>query len=329
MTNVATWATVAWLEAATHFLDESLSDHGVERSGPVTQSRIRPWATLLEAPTSEGRVWLKAAGAGTAFEAALYAQLHSVVPERVLTPLGLDTQRGWMVLPDGGTLLGHACNGDELAHALERVMPKYAELQLALMPRASELISLGVTDMTPALMPTRFEQALEAVRSFLEREGSPSEWDEFRSVSALGPRYSEWCEALATAPAAPSLDHNDLHPWNIFASLPEPGANARFFDWGDSVLAHPFASLLVLLRTLGQALEAPEGDRRLLRVRDAYLEAFGTFASRRELVETANLACRVAKVARVLTWQRAIGDKPAPAYASIPFGKLVELLEES
>jgi len=328
MTNVATWTTAAWLDAVTHFLDETLSEHGLERSGPVTQSRVRPWATLLEAPTSEGRVWLKAAGAGTAFEAALYAQLHAVAPERVLTPLGLDTERGWMVLPDGGTLLGHACDGDELAHALERVMPKYAELQLALMPQAPGLVSLGVTDMTPALMPTRFEQALEAVRSFLEREGSTSEWDEFTRVSALGPRYSAWCHELATAPGAPSLDHNDLHPWNIFASLPEPEANARFFDWGDSVLAHPFASLLVLLGALGQALEAPLGDRRLLRVRDAYLEAFGTIASRRELVRTADLACRVAKVARVLTWQRAIGNAPAPDYASIPFGKLIELLQE-
>src|SRR6187549_3589108 len=108
MTNVAIWTTAAWLDEATHFLDETLRTHGIERNGPVTQSRVRPWATLLEAPTSAGRVWLKAAAAGTAFEAALYARLHSVAPQRVLTPLGLDVERGWMVLPDGGSLLGHA-----------------------------------------------------------------------------------------------------------------------------------------------------------------------------------------------------------------------------
>jgi aminoglycoside phosphotransferase (APT) family kinase protein len=258
----------------------------------------------------------------------LYAQLHAVAPESVLTPLGLDVEHGWMLLPDGGTLLGQAADGEALANALTRVMPKYAELQLALMPQALGLISLGVTDMTPARMPTRFEQALEAVRSFLQREGSTSEWDEFRKVAALGPRYAEWCQELATAPGAPSLDHNDLHPWNIFATLPTPEADARFFDWGDSVIAHPFASLLVLLQNLRQSLEAPADDLRILRVRDAYLEAFGALASHRELVETADLACRVAKIARVLTWQRAIGNKPASDYASIPFGKLVELLQD-
>ena len=133
---------------------------------------------------------------------------------------------------------------------------------------------------------------------------------------------------MATAPGAPSLDHNDLHPWNVFATLPEPQADARFFDWGDSVVAHPFASLLVLLRSLRLALEVAADDRRVLRVRDAYLEAFGTLASRRELVETADLACRVAKLARVLTWQRAIGDKPPHDYAPIPFGALLELLQD-
>ena len=87
MTNVAIWTSAIWLEAATHYFDETLRAHGVERNGPLTQSRVRPWATLLEAPTSQGRVWLKAAGSGTGFEAALYAQLHSVAPEAVLTAL--------------------------------------------------------------------------------------------------------------------------------------------------------------------------------------------------------------------------------------------------
>ncbi|HEU5073149.1 MAG TPA: hypothetical protein VFU02_03235, partial [Polyangiaceae bacterium] len=153
MTNVALWESDAWLDAATRFVDESLRAHGSKRTGPVTRSRVRPWSALLEAPTSAGRVWLKAASASTAFEVALYAHLHAAVPARVLTPLGADTERGWLLLPDGGALLGQSCHGDALARALERVVPGYAELQLTLMPQATALVALGVADMRAPLMP--------------------------------------------------------------------------------------------------------------------------------------------------------------------------------
>lgn len=327
MTIPAIWGSDAWLDAATSFMDEALRAHGRERTGPATRVRVRPWSALVEAPASGGRVWLKACCSSTAFEVPLYGCLHGVVPERALVPLALDSERGWIVLPDGGTLLGNACTGDELVSALERVAPRYAELQLSLMPHAAALLRLGLTDMTATAMPLRFEQALAAVRGFLQRKGSAAEWRDFDAVVELAPRFSQWCAALAHAPGAPSLDHNDLHPWNIFAT-PAAAESARFFDWGDSVLAHPFASLLVLLATLRHSLDTHADDPRVIRVRDAYLEPFAALASPRELVATAELACRVAKAARVLTWQRAIGDAAPEDYAAIPFGKLLELLDE-
>lgn len=327
MTNVAIWESDAWLGAATDFVDERLRIYGSERTGPLVRSRVRPWSALLEAPTTGGRVWLKAASADTAFEVALYDRLCRAVPERVLTPLSVDIGRGWLLLPDGGALLGHGCDGDALARALERVVPSYAELQLTLMPHAPALVALGVADMRPHLMPLRFEQALANVRMFLERSGSAAEWREFHAVAALASQFAAWCAELAQAPGSASLDHNDLHPWNIFATPLAP-QSARFFDWGDSVVAHPFASLLVLLATLQHTLEAPPGDARVLRVRDAYLEPFGALATRPELIATAALACRVAKAARVLTWQRAIGETPPADFAGIPFGKLTDLLHD-
>ena len=47
-------------------------------------------------------------------------------------------------------------------------------------------------------------------------------------------------------------------------------------------------------------------DARVERVRDAYLAEFVGLASRAELVRSAELACQVAKVARVLSWTRAL-----------------------
>ena len=68
------------------------------------------------------------------------------------------------------------------------------------------------------------------------------------------------------------------------------------------MVAHPFATMLVPLGFLARRL----GELALLRARDAYLAEFAEIAPHGELVATLELACRVAKVARVLTWERAV-----------------------
>jgi hypothetical protein len=107
----------------------------------------------------------------------------------------------------------------------------------------------------------------------------------------------------------------------------------RFYDWGDAVVAHPFASMLVPLTwlrdQLGLGLDSPQ----VIRVRDAYLSVFGDLAAPAELTETLELACRVGKVARALIWDRAVRtatpEEIDDAYASAPLRSLGALLDES
>jgi hypothetical protein len=263
------WSSAEWRARAVAWADEWLV-----RTGEVEQPRVRPWATVLRIPTADGPVWLKATGPEVAFEVPLYELLVRVAPARVLAPIVTDPARGWLLLPDGGESLGD--RGADIAPAL----PVYARLQLDLAPHVEELLALGVADMRPAAMPARFEEALAAI-------GGDDR------LSALRPAVAEWCERLAASPVPASIDHNDLHGHNILAG-------ERFYDWGDAVVAHPFATML--------ALEWVEGDRR--RLRDAYLEPFEAFGTHAELVETLELACRVARIARALVWQRAIRADP-------------------
>ena len=78
-----------------------------------------------------------------------------------------------------------------------------------------------------------------------------------------------------------SLQHDDLHDANVFVA----DGRHRFFDWGDASVAHPFLSLLVPLRVAADALGVPNGDRVLLRLRDAYLEPWSAYGSPAELRE--------------------------------------------
>lgn len=329
-TGTQIWSSSDWREQAVAWLDEQLAAAGMSRTGDVDQPHNRPWATALRAPTERGNVWLKAAGPGTAFEIALYGLLHRITPDRVLTPIAIDVARGWIVLPDGGPTLGDSCRGIDLASAMVHILPEYARLQRDLAPHCEELLALGVVDMRSTCMPGRFEEALAVVGDYVDRSGSADERVTYKRVSAARDTFGAWCAELGRAPGAPSLDHNDLHPWNIFST--GGAAHAKFYDWGDSVVAHPFASLLAALGRLCDELHVGAGDPQILQVRDAYLEVFGDLAPHAELVHTLELACRVSKAARALVWVRALrtlSAEDAPHYARAPYRWLSSVLDES
>lgn len=97
-------------------------------------------------------------------------------------------------------------------------------------------------------------------------------------------------------------------------------------------MAHPFASMLVALAVVRMQLGVGVDDTAVTRPRDAYLEVWGDVAPRSVLVAEQELACWVGKVARALTWDRALrtqGHDQAGEFADAPFQSLTALLADS
>lgn len=344
--GVRVWRSPEWREHARRWLDDRLAEAGIERTGDVEQPRVRPWATVLRAPTTRGPVWLKAAAHTTAAEIALYEILYDVVPRFVLPPIATDIARGWIILPDGGPTLGERLSGDDLLAALIEVMPRYARLQRDLAPHVGRVLATGVPDMRPEIMPARFDEAMTMARAYAARSGTDADRDVLDRLAGFRGTYVEWCDRLAAVPVAAGIDHNDLHAHNILGTAGDASgtrfrAGTRFYDWGDCVVAHPFTSMLVALRATRHALGVADGSPALSRLRTAYLEAFSDIAAPAELAATLELACRVGKVARALIWHRAIqaeldtvgDDAPDGAvpreFADAPLRRLASVLDAS
>ncbi len=211
-----------------------------------------------------------------------------------------------------------------MAVALDR----YGRMQRDLAPHLDELLATGAHDMRPAIMPERFEQALVAASEHVERRGSAADRHALERLEALRPTVARWCELLDRMPGAPSLDHNDLHPGNVLTDEHGDVGHARFYDWGDAVLAHPFASMLATLQFM-RTYAGSDGTQ-IRRLRGAYLAAFADLAPAAELIETLELACRVGHIARALTWERAIRADPGfdEQWERAPFDSLVALLDD-
>jgi len=102
-----------------------------------------------------------------------------------------------------------------------------------------------------------------------------------------------------------SLDHSDLHPGNIV----ELGGRTAPFDWGDASVAHPFSTLLVLMRSARSILSPEQADS----LREIYLEPWrATGISADELRRATQLAVRIAPISRALAWGRVF-----PCFAAV------------
>jgi Ser/Thr protein kinase RdoA (MazF antagonist) len=186
--------------------------------------------------------------------------------------------------------------------------------------------------MRPEVMPARFEEALAAVGAYVGSLGSADDRAVYERVLALRGPVAAWCGELAATGGPLSLDHNDLHPWNVLAGPGGDPGRVRFYDWGDSVVAHPFASMLVPLGYLPQRLGLGLDHPRVLRLRDAYLGGFSDLGPRAELAATLRLACHVGKIARALTWHRSLSEQgydQAGEFATAPLRNLGALLDDS
>jgi len=307
---------------------ERLSEAGHAVVGEPQPMKARAWGSVLHWDLPDGRFWLKTVGIGLRHEPALVDALARWAPEHVLTPVAVDPSRGWIVLPDGGPTLREV-SGDQhdVAH-WERLLPSYAELQREVMGQVEEMLAIGVPDFRVERLVDELDLSLALPP---DEQGVGAEdgatLEQLEQVRALRPKVAHWAEELASYRIPASINHDDVHDGNVFAS---PDGNLRVFDWGDASVAPVVTSLLVALRAASLRLEVPYGSAELYRLRDAYLEAWTDLVPVDDLRAATALALRLGAISRSRCYVRALAgatDEERAPWISGVGGWLAELLE--
>jgi hypothetical protein len=297
------WTTPAWLSEARAWIEAKLARLGLELSEPVQQPHVRPWSTVLRAPTSSGPVWLKANMPVLAHEAAVLQVLARRRPDAVPRLLAVDLERGWMLQADGGVRLRELLAGDPDPARWEKLLHLYAGLQIDAAANLGELLRAGAPDRRLAVLPAQYEELLERVDSLAG--------DERDRLRALAPRVAGLAEELEALGLPETIQHDDLHTGNAFVR----NGGYVVFDWGDACVSHPFFTLHVTLRVLAWERGVEEGAAELDRFRDAYLEPWTRFRPHAELLAALGPADLLAGICRALTWYRILSALPAATAA--------------
>ena len=291
--GVPPWRDPRWPAEAVAWIDERLRAAGLRRSGtPALRGRM--WSVVARVRVGKhGIAWFKANPPGSAFEPGLIAALGRWAPDMVPRVLAVDIERAWTLTMDAGPRLSESLEREPDPAQLTPLLRRYARLQRDLSARADDLLALGLPDLRPATLPDRLRSLLADDGALLRTVGEAR----IEALNEFAARVRVLCQELDGFGIAPSLDHCDLHPNNIFGS----GESALPFDWGDASLTHPFSTLLVLLRTSRQYFDA-DG---LAELRSAYLGSWADDGFHLADVErAADLALRLAPISRAMAWGR-------------------------
>ncbi len=298
------WTDPDWRDAVYAWIAAQLDDLHLTPAGAITQPHVRPWSTVLVVPVVGGRVYFKATASSLRHEPALTAALSGWRPDCMPEVLACDVARGWMLLADGGdTLRSRIQSADDLWH-WETILPRYAEVQIELAPRAAELLALGALDRRLAGLPGQVVGLLADTAMLRVGAADGLSAAQLERLHALMPGYARLCAELAAAGLPETLHHEDFHDANILVR----DGRYTFFDWGESGVAHPFFTLLVTLRSIAYRLDLDPDGPEIARLRDAYLEPWTRYAPLEALRPVAALAQRAAMPARALTWHRVLVD---------------------
>ena len=232
-----------------------------------------------------------------AHEPPLTRELARAYPGEIPTLLAHDDTRRWVVMVDfGGVSLARVREAERWATALRR----FAEIQIACIPRVAALRALGCPARPVRALPTALDALLADTAALLPGTPGGLTAAEIAALRSLVPHFALWCAELAHAPVPETLEHGDFWAGNVAATA----AGYVYFDWSDSAIAHPFFSLALFLADA--ALAFPDDPGIEARLRDAYLAPWAAFAQRDELVRVFALAQWVAPLHHAVTYHRDI-----------------------
>ena len=286
------WTDPAFLERAHAWIH----DHA-EVTGPIEQTHVRIWSTVMRVPTADGILWFKAPDDPS--EIGLTILLDELRPGWVPEVAASDDALGWMLLRDAGTRLRELLEADPDLSRWETVLAGCADLQLATAPHVERLLEDGVPDLGLGRLPAMVDALLDQDEFLLLDEPDGLARADRERLRARLPEIEAMCAELAAAGIPETVQHDDLNDGNVFVD----GDRYRIADWGDACISHPFHTLTVALRATVWKLGLEPGGRDILRLRDAYLEPFEGYAARDELVRLSEIGYRTGTLARALAWR--------------------------
>jgi hypothetical protein len=296
----APWALPGWYDKLTQWVSTSLGAIGVVPAGAPRV--VQQWgiSAVLRQPTDAGDYYVKAVfgapGRGFWHEPAVTVAFADQQPELIPAVTAIDTDNGWMLMPD---MRLKAAFKELPPHDWHLGLRALAQVQRHWIGREAELLALGAPDRSPRHLAAQLPQLLddELVVSGLE----PAER---QRVMAAMPTFVQLCAEAQESVVPMTVSHGDCHTGNI--GLRQDGT-VCVYDWSDAAWGHPFWDL-------NPYLQGVDADRRTELV-DAYLAEWSDLADPAALRRQVRVAMVAGRLYQVASYQGILANlEPAERF---------------
>lgn len=269
----AQWEREGWLAQASEWILQQVNRLGAKPTGPLVQFKAA-WncSCILRLPTADGDLYFKAGYTKPPAEASVIELLSERWRENVPVVVAAHRRRRWLLMPDfGGQPL------DDLpARRWADALALFARIQIASSLELPRWRAIRCPNRSPAKLPTLLNQMLSGIRTLDDEQSGALDAGELKLMQRKAASFERWCGELDSYAVPPALVNEDLRASNI-RKLRD---TYLFFDWTDTVIAHPFVSAVRFLDFVQYEAEqegrAPSSTD-LQALRDAYLEPWTSY----------------------------------------------------
>ncbi|CAM2735889.1 Predicted phosphotransferase related to Ser/Thr protein kinases [Legionella steigerwaltii] len=274
-----------------------LNQQGYSIQEPFKTMHSASWAKVYQIATTKGFFYLKQIPKAFAIEPNLLLYLRSFFPALVPEVLGTNPDLHCFLMSDRGTPLGESLAINYQIELAREALKSYVTIQTGLISQIDSLLALGVPDWRLANLPDLYLNLLDE-SDFLKDEGLSTH--ELQQLISLHPRFVTLCQQLAQYAIPETIEHSDFHENNILHQV----QHLTLIDWGESVISHPFFSLISFLMGMMRNHQINEQNGIYGVLRDSYLSHWHAFESQERLLNAFALAKRLSPIKYCLSFYR-------------------------
>lgn len=292
--------------------EESLLSHGYIIKSSPENVQITPWSNVKRFLTSDGYIYLKQVPPTLSLEPIitqiLYDSFHANVPQVISTNKDLNC----FLTKGAGNPLREIFKNNFQPNLLCQGIKKYTYIQRVAIEHITLFLELGVPDWRLEKLPILYTQLISKEDLLIE-DGMTI--DELSLLHQLHPKFSSMCELLSSYKIPETLDHGNFNDNNILV-----GHNANHItivDWAETVITHPFFSLVYCLRNAAARYVFKETDKTYFELQDACVEDWLVVEEKTKLLEAFSLAKKLWSIYGSLGEYRLMNSANAEEFKSL------------
>ena len=239
-----------------------------------------PWSDVTCFETTQGAMYLKMTPPALSIEPNVIRILSEKYPDEVPTVIAVNKELNCFLMRDSGIPLCQFFQAGFQPEFLCQAIKIYTAMQLSTVDNVNAFIEIGVPDWRLEKFPELYHHYIAHEKLLISDGLTPNELEKLRQLQS---EVTRLCETLSSYKIPATLDHSDFRDNNILID-PET-QKITIIDLGETVISHPFFSLINCLRDVQWRYDLKETDETYLRLQKACLENWLGLESHKNLLQ--------------------------------------------